>query len=127
MSEQKPVAYELKPCPFCGSAARIHGESIVACTNNDCSGQVDFGHWCGEENGVPAIYWVVQAWNKRTPVDVQAAIDAALESVAKYIDVYAFEFHELSTTQQELFAVRDEVRSRINTHPLAERDARIDG
>jgi len=66
------------PCPFCGKPAKIYGESMVGCSGINecdagmvhpdefCTGHVDFGHWFGTENGIPAVHWVIAAWNKRT-------------------------------------------------------------
>jgi endogenous inhibitor of DNA gyrase (YacG/DUF329 family) len=59
---------QVAACPHCAEPARIHGENMVACTDTvDCCAQVDFGHWCGTENGIPAIHWVIAAWNRRAP------------------------------------------------------------
>lgn len=53
-------------CPFCGESAEICGENMVACSDDlNCTANVDFGHWCGDENGIPAVHWVIQQWNKR--------------------------------------------------------------
>ena len=56
---------ELKACPFCGGEAKAHGSAVVACENINCEALIDFGHWCGTENGIPAIDWVIKAWNTR--------------------------------------------------------------
>ncbi len=54
------------PCPFCGKPAVIHGQNAVECTDYlQCGAGVDGGHWCGEENGIPAEHWVIEHWNKR--------------------------------------------------------------
>lgn len=70
---------KLKPCPFCGKPAEIYGENLVGCSGINscdaqmdtpdafCTGNIDFGHWCGTENGIPAVHHVIKAWNKRTP------------------------------------------------------------
>ena len=77
MSEHCPHCDEkLKPCPFCGGQAKIYGENMVGCVKLECdaemtssgeycSGAINYGHWCGEENGVPAVHWVIKAWNRR--------------------------------------------------------------
>lgn len=56
---------EPKPCPFCGEPGKVYGENYVGCSDHNCGGNVDFGHWCGVENGIPAIHWVIEQWNKR--------------------------------------------------------------
>ncbi len=28
---------EIKPCPFCGSPARVHSDKKISCTNPNCS------------------------------------------------------------------------------------------
>ena len=58
--KEKPL-----PCPFCGKPAKIYGESVVECSDFSCGGQIDFGHWCGIENGIPAVHWVIKQWNRR--------------------------------------------------------------
>lgn len=59
----------LKPlrCPFCGSPGEIFGDNMVGCCETvNCGGNVDFGHWTGEDdNGVPAVHFVIEQWNKR--------------------------------------------------------------
>lgn len=66
-----------KKCPFCGKPAKIYGQNMVGCSGiNDCdagmvppdefcTGHVDFGHWCGTEKNIPAVHWVIKAWNRR--------------------------------------------------------------
>lgn len=67
---------KIKPCPFCGRPAKIYGENFVGCTGIECeagmaapdeycAGHVDFGHWCGTEEGIPAVHYIIKAWNKR--------------------------------------------------------------
>lgn len=57
------------PCPFCGSKGKIYGENMVGCSETvNCGGNVDFGHWCGVENGIPAIHHVIEQWNKRVSI-----------------------------------------------------------
>lgn len=68
MNISKCPCCEVEPaaCPFCGKPGKIYGESIVGCSDlTNCNGQVDFGHWCGVENGIPAVHWVIKQWNKR--------------------------------------------------------------
>ena len=57
---------KIKPCPFCGKPAKTSGENRVYCIDIiNCCAQIDFGHWCGVENGIPAIQHVINQWNKR--------------------------------------------------------------
>lgn len=57
------------PCPLCGGPAVIIGDNMVGCTDNGCNCNVDFGHWTGyDDDGVPAVHFVVEAWNKRVTV-----------------------------------------------------------
>jgi len=56
---------KVKPCPFCGSEAEIIADNMVGCTNNQCEANVDWGHFCGIQNGIPAYHHVLEAWNKR--------------------------------------------------------------
>lgn len=59
--DEKPM-----PCPFCGKEGVIYGENSVGCIEmTQCGGEVNFGHWSGEENGIPAVHWVIKQWNKR--------------------------------------------------------------
>lgn len=61
---------QLKPlsCPFCGKPGMIFGDNFVGCEDqHECCANIDFGHWTGEEKGVPAVHWVIEAWNKRVP------------------------------------------------------------
>lgn len=58
----------LMPCPFCGKPGRVYGSNVVGCSDDmNCGGCVDFGHWCGTEKGIPAVHWVIKAWNRREP------------------------------------------------------------
>lgn len=54
-------------CPFCGGPAEAVGSAVVQCRDTvGCSATIDFGHWTGEDdNGVPAIHFVIEQWNKR--------------------------------------------------------------
>lgn len=52
-------------CPFCGSPAIITGQNEIACDNFNCSVSMNWGHWCGEQNSVPAVHWVIEAWNNQ--------------------------------------------------------------
>ncbi len=58
---------ETKPsdCPFCGKLGKIYGENSVGCSDWNCGAEINFGHWCGEEKGIPAIHHVIAQWNKR--------------------------------------------------------------
>lgn len=58
--------YNLKPCPFCGSAVRIDniGEDdekyyVVECTNDECSACASFGY------DSESLEMTAEAWNKR--------------------------------------------------------------
>jgi len=53
------------PCPHCGKPGKIYCESIVGCSDFNCGSQIDFGHWYGIENGIPAVHWVIKQWNRR--------------------------------------------------------------
>lgn len=55
------------PCPFCGKEGKIYGSNMVGCSDLNCGGNVDFGHFDGEQDGIPAVHWVIEQWNKRTP------------------------------------------------------------
>ncbi len=55
---------KLRECPFCGKPGKIYAENNVGCEDWKCGGNIDWGHWCGE-NGVPAVHWVIEQWNKR--------------------------------------------------------------
>jgi endogenous inhibitor of DNA gyrase (YacG/DUF329 family) len=57
---------KLLPCPFCGKPGKVYAENSVGCSDQQCGAEVNFGHWCGVENGVPAVNWVIAQWNKRT-------------------------------------------------------------
>ena len=57
------------PCPFCGAPAKIYGQPNVSCSNFDCGAAIDFGHFFGEENGIPAEHWVIKAWNARVTAE----------------------------------------------------------
>lgn len=57
---------ELKLCPFCGKQAKIFGSNMVGCSDDNCGANIDFGHWVGvDDNGIPAVHWVIEQWNKR--------------------------------------------------------------
>jgi len=59
---------EIGKCPFCGKRGCIilPYENAVFCEDdNDCGAEMNFGHWCGEEKGIPAIHHVIAQWNKR--------------------------------------------------------------
>ena len=53
------------PCPFCGKPAEIIAQNEVQCTDWKCGASINWGHWLGEENGIPAEHWVIEQWNKR--------------------------------------------------------------
>ncbi len=53
------------PCPFCGKPGKIYGEPNVGCEDWECGANIEWGHFCGEENGIPAVHWVIMQWNKR--------------------------------------------------------------
>ncbi len=59
--------------------------------------------------------------------NTQAAIDAALESVARYVESAKsiIPGHLMAARNEGLKDVSEFIRSRIGTNPLAERDARI--
>jgi hypothetical protein len=58
---------ELLSCPFCGKPGKIFGSNMVGCSDTiNCGGSIDFGHWCGVQDGIPAVHWVIKQWNKRT-------------------------------------------------------------
>jgi Lar family restriction alleviation protein len=58
---------QIKPCPFCGSEAKIQDAFYdcmhywVQCTNDDCKAQ----SWSQEDSPDGAI----ERWNRRTPVE----------------------------------------------------------
>ena len=56
---------ELKPCPFCGSKAKIYQlfnwNFYVACTNHECGCTLDC---CGYAYGTEEE--AAEAWNRRT-------------------------------------------------------------
>ena len=56
---------DILPCPFCGKDGKIYGENMVGCVDAQCGANIDYGHWCGVEDGVPAIRHVINAWNTR--------------------------------------------------------------
>jgi endogenous inhibitor of DNA gyrase (YacG/DUF329 family) len=57
---------KLLPCPFCGKQGKVYGENMVGCSDAvECGANIDFGHWCGTEKGVPAVLHVIKQWNKR--------------------------------------------------------------
>lgn len=54
------------PCPHCGKPGKVYGENMVGCDDTQaCGATMDFGHWCGIENGIPAVHWVIKQWNTR--------------------------------------------------------------
>ena len=57
----------VKECPFCGADGMIYAENLVGCSNTtQCGGEVDWGHWCGsDDNGIPAVHYVIEHWNSR--------------------------------------------------------------
>lgn len=56
----------LSPCPFCGKPGQVFGCNSVGCSDTvNCGGEVNFGHWEGEINGVPDVHFVIEQWNKR--------------------------------------------------------------
>ena len=39
---------------------------MVGCSDDNCGANIDFGHWLGVDgNGIPAVHWVIEQWNKR--------------------------------------------------------------
>lgn len=58
---------KIKPCPRCGEKGVIIGscESTVYCDDTNCGIEMDYGHWCGKEKGIPAIHHVIAGWNER--------------------------------------------------------------
>lgn len=55
------------PCPFCGKDGLIFGDNMVGCSDDhNCCANIDFGHWTGTNNdGTPAVHYVIEQWNKR--------------------------------------------------------------
>jgi len=54
------------PCPFCGKEGKVYAQNCVGCSDDhECGANVHWGHWCGIENGIPAVHWVIKQWNKR--------------------------------------------------------------
>lgn len=77
---------ELLPCPFCGSPAKTCGENSVICTDiANCGGEINWGHFCGSEKGVPAIQHVMTAWNRRWQ-PTREAIAAVIADKCEYRD-----------------------------------------
>lgn len=76
-------------CPFCGKPGKIFGENMVGCSaENVCDANIDFGHWCGEENGIPAVHHVIEQWNKRvSTAEVAKAHDQHLATKKKLDDL----------------------------------------
>lgn len=76
---------ELKPCPFCGSAAVLSdsdGESFASCINKNC--EADGGLVFGDREEA------VKRWNRRVHDDgVNSHIDdVALEHLTKSLEYY---------------------------------------
>ncbi len=51
---------QVKNCPFCGEPGQIFGSNNVGCSDFNCGAQIDWGHWTGTENNIPAVHWVVK-------------------------------------------------------------------
>lgn len=58
---------KIKPCPRCGKDGVIikQCESTVYCDDMTCGIEMDYGHWCGEQDGKNAIHFVIEGWNSR--------------------------------------------------------------
>ena len=59
---------KIKPCPRCGKQGCIIGnyENAVFCEDDmGCGIEMNYGHWCGEQDGKPAIHFVIEGWNER--------------------------------------------------------------
>ncbi len=65
MTECPHCQMKPKPCPFCGKPGKIYGENYVGCEDFQCGANVDWGHFCGTERGIPAVHHVINQWNKR--------------------------------------------------------------
>ena len=66
---------ELKPCPFCGGAAKImYGDNnlrqeqdlhvaFVCCKK--CKAKTNVSHWFGKDSGIENVNYVIKLWNRR--------------------------------------------------------------
>ncbi|MDE2104449.1 MAG: Lar family restriction alleviation protein, partial [Patescibacteria group bacterium] len=78
---------ELKPCPFCGSAAIVRPEEeegcgfYVCCSSPDCFCCIGEGYdrSAMPEHSFAAREDAIAAWNRRAPPDEAAAIRAACD------------------------------------------------
>ena len=60
MTEKPLMAEPLKPCPFCGGAARLTNREMPGCAFVVCSA-------CHAQSDDGSIERVVAAWNRRAP------------------------------------------------------------
>lgn len=86
---------ELKPCPFCGSEARLE-RGRVECANPFCGASVEFS-FLGKE---------AQAWNNRTPArqleeEIERLKDALSEIVNGIDDLRADAFKLIEKEKEE--------------------------
>ena len=76
------MANEMKPCPFCGSAAKESGSNAVGitieCSNADCKGSP----FVNERNRAEAY----PAWNRRTPSPAFVAMKDALREILEHVE-----------------------------------------
>lgn len=119
---------ELKPCPFCGGAAKLvevePSGYVVECTNGICNASTNIRYSCGDD----AVPLVVEQWNRRTTG--QAVTDATLsdsqcDAIARALDKYGREKlgceGGLPTWDDECFIV---MRHVIRTAALAPQEDR---
>jgi hypothetical protein len=49
-----------------------------------CGWQVDFGHHCGTQGGIPAVHYVISRWNTRREVErLRAEVERAVTASDK--------------------------------------------